>query len=83
MDYLRLDVRDLAPAELKLVERDVGLAKVAQEAEFFRPEDEEGVSLAALTASRSTYPVNVLLGVIWRIELKMKRGRKLISTLKL
>ena len=68
--HLRLDVRNFAPAELKLIERHVGLPKVAQKAEFFGPEDEQRVAFAALAASCSADAVDVLLGIIWRIKLQ-------------
>ena len=76
--YLRLNVRDFAPGELKLVEGHVSLSEVSKESKFFGSHDQEGVTLPALTASCTTHTMNVLLGIIWRVELEKKR--KLIKT---
>ena len=66
---LGLDVADLGPGELELVERDVGLLEVAEEAELLGPEDEEGVALAALAAGGAADAVDVLLGVVGGVVL--------------
>jgi hypothetical protein len=68
--HLRLNVGHFAPAELELVERDVGLPEVAEEAELLRPEDEEGVALTALAAGCPADTVDVLLRIVRRIKLK-------------
>ena len=66
---LRLDVGDLAPGELELVERHLGLFEVAQEAELLGPQDEQGVAPAALAARRPPHAVDVLARLVRRIEL--------------
>ena len=73
--HLRLDVGHLAPAELELVEGNVGLPEVPEEAKLFRPEDQERVPLAALPAGRSADTVDVLLGIVWGVELQFGEER--------
>ena len=66
---LRLDVGHLVPAELELVERHVRLLQVAEEARLLGPQDEQRVADAALAARRPAHAVDVLLGVVGRVEL--------------
>ena len=66
---LGLDVGDLGPGELELVQGHVGLFQVSEEAELLGPEDHEGVSLAALAPGGPAHPVDVLLGVVRRVVL--------------
>ena len=66
---LWLDVGDLGPGELKLVQGHVGLFQVSEEAELLGPEDHEGVALAALAPGGPAHPVDVLLGVVRRVVL--------------
>ena len=60
---LGLDVGDLGPGELKLVQGHVGLFQVSEEAELLGPEDHEGVSLAALAPGGPAHPMDVILAV--------------------
>lgn len=59
--YLQLDVGDFVPRELEFVERDFGLLQVAQEPELLWSQDEQSVPGAALSPSRTTDAMNVLL----------------------
>ena len=77
--YLRLNVRDFAPGELKLVEGHISLSEVSKESKFFGSHDQEGVALPALTASCTTHTMNVLFRIIWRIELEKKNWLRPIS----
>lgn len=66
---LRLNIGNLSPGELKLAQWDLGLFEEAEEAQFFRSEDEQSVASTVDPSSCSAHSVDVLLGVIWGIIL--------------
>ncbi len=67
-----MDVGHFAPAEFKLIEWDICLAEVSKKSKFFGSQNEKGVALTTLTTGRTTNAVDVLLRIIWRIELKVE-----------
>ena len=65
---LRLDIHNLLGGEFKLVQRDLGLLQVAQEAELVRQQEQQGAPASAI-ARRTTHTMDVLFGIIGRVEL--------------
>ena len=59
--YLVLDVGDLGPGELELVEWHLGVLQEPQEAELLGSQDQECVAAAAHAARCPAHPVDVLL----------------------
>lgn len=66
---LRLNVSDLRPRELVLVERDLGGLQVAQKAQFLRAQNQQRVPGAGVTTSGTTDAVDVLARLIRRVVL--------------
>ena len=59
--YLWLNICNLAPRELKFVQRNLGLFKVPQESKFFWPEKEQGMAFATFATGCTSDAVNVFL----------------------
>lgn len=66
---LRLDGRNLLLGEVVLGDGDVGFLEVAKEADFVGLEEEEGFAVAGDATGGTADAVDVVAGVIWRVEL--------------
>ena len=69
VEHLRLDVGHFGPAELVLLKRHARLAEQLEEAALLRPQVEQRVADGVLAASGAPDAVDVVFGVVWRVEL--------------
>ena len=67
--HLRLNVGHFGPAELVFLKRHARLAEQLEEAALLKPQVEERVADGVLAARRATDAVDVVFGVVWRVEL--------------
>lgn len=80
MSYLKLNIGDLTPREVKFVERNLCLFQISQEAKLLWSQNHQSMTRAAFTARCSADSVNVLLGIVWRIVLYDPVHRRNIET---
>lgn len=78
---LQLNVGDLAPGELKFIQRNLCLLEVLEEGHLLRTKQQQSMATDVLAAGSTADPVNVFLGVIrWIVLHDPIDGRNIQTT---